>query len=53
MNLALSHISDSEFIQALQLELVHTLSYKTIHSLFRFANPAALDLELLLISISP
>jgi hypothetical protein len=53
MNLALSHISHSEFIQALQLELVHTLSYKTIHSLFRFANPAALDLELQLISISP
>jgi hypothetical protein len=53
MNSALSHISHNEFIQALQLELVHTLSYKTIHSRFRFANPAALDLELQLISISP
>jgi hypothetical protein len=39
-------------IQELQLVLVHTLSYITLRTLFRFADPAALDLGFQLISIS-
>jgi hypothetical protein len=51
INSALSHISHRELSRSSSL-LLHTLSYITIHTLFRLDNPAALDLELQLISIS-
>jgi hypothetical protein len=51
INSALSHISHRELSRSSSL-LVHTLSYIIIHTPLRLANPAALDLELQLISIT-